>query len=96
MSDAIIQIRIDPKLKRHAEKVLLAMGLKISEAVRIFLQQTINDEAFPFLPSTSKNKPNKATLKSFEEIKKGKYKDSTLANFKQSLKTLNENHSTNK
>jgi DNA-damage-inducible protein J len=85
MSDTLIQVRVDSKLKKHAEDVLLAMGLKTSEAIRIFLQQTINDQAFPFQPNAHKS-PNKITLKAFKEVKDGKYTDSNLADFKKSLK----------
>lgn len=86
MSDTIIQVRVDSSLKKHAEDVLLAMGLKTSEAIRMFLQQTINNQALPFQPSAYKI-PNKATLAAFDEVKKGKYSDLSLADFKKSLKT---------
>jgi DNA-damage-inducible protein J len=85
MTDSLIQVRVDSKLKKHAEDVLLAMGLKTSEAIRMFLQQTINDQALPFQPTAHKT-PNKATLQAFDEVKLGKYSDSTLADFKKSLK----------
>lgn len=85
MSDTLLQIRIDGKLKKNSEAVLMAMGLKLSEAVRVFLQQTVNDQALPFWPSTG-NHPNKKTLKAFGEIEKKKYSDSSLKGFKKSLK----------
>jgi DNA-damage-inducible protein J len=85
MSDTLIQIRVDSKLKKHAEDVLMAMGLKTSEAIRMFLQQTINDQALPFQPHIGNN-PNKATLKAFNEVEEGEYTDSNLANFKKMLK----------
>ncbi len=85
MSDTLIQIRIDDKLKKHSEAVLMAMGLKITDAVRMFLQQTVNDQALPFWPSVGNN-PNKKTIKSFNEVKKGDYLDSSLKDFKKSLK----------
>ncbi len=85
MSNTLIQVRVDSELKKHAEYVLLSMGLKTSEAIRMFLQQTINDQAFPFQPSANKS-PNQNTLKAFKEVKDGKYNDSNLADFKKSLK----------
>lgn len=84
MTDTLIQVRVDSALKQNAEQVLLAMGLKTSEAIRMFLQQTINDQALPFQPS-AKNTPNKSTLKSFSEAKSGKFSDSTLKDFQKSL-----------
>lgn len=86
MADALIQVRIDSKLKKHAEIVLLGMGLKTPEAIRMFLQQTINNQALPFQPHAHKA-PNSATIAAFDEVKKGKYSDSTLAGFKKSLKS---------
>ena len=91
MSDVLIQVRVDSTLKKHAENVLMAMGLKTSEAIRIFLQQTINDQALPFQPSAHKV-PNKTTLQAFKEVKNGDYVDSTLANFKKSLKSNTKSH----
>ena len=83
MSDTTIQIRVNSRLKEKAEEVFAAMGIKTSEAVRMFLQQTINDDALPFHPHASR--PNRATLKSFKEVKKGDYTDSTLEEFKNDL-----------
>jgi DNA-damage-inducible protein J len=85
MSDTIIQVRVDSELKKHAEDVLLAMGLKTSEAIRMFLQQTINNQALPFQPSAYRV-PNKTTLEAFDQVKNGKYTDLNLADFKKSLK----------
>lgn len=86
MTDTLIQVRVDSNLKKHAEAVLFGMGLKTSEAIRMFLQQTINERALPFQPCVHKN-PNQTTLKAFDEVKQSKYSDSSLADFKKSLKT---------
>lgn len=85
MSDALIQIRVDSKLKKHAEAVLLAMGIRTPEAIRMFLQQTINNQALPFQPSVG-NVPNNSTVVAFNEVKAGKFTDSNLSEFKKSLK----------
>jgi len=85
MTDSLIQIRLDSKLKKNAENVLFAMGIKTTEAVRMFLQQVINDQALPFHPHVG-TKANKNTINSFKEVKKGRYIDSTLAEFRKSLK----------
>ena len=47
-SNALIQTRIDPKLKKRASAVLDEMGITISEAVRILLTRTANEGALPF------------------------------------------------
>lgn len=85
MTDTLIQVRVDSKLKKHADAVLFAMGLKVPEAIRMFLQQTVNDHALPFQPSAGKA-PNKSTIAAFDEVRAGKYTDSSLTNFKKSLK----------
>ncbi len=86
MSDVLIQVRVDSALKNQAEKVLVAMGLKTSEAIRMFLQQTVNDHALPFQPSAHKV-PNKKTLKAFKEAEEGKSTTVTLEEFKKLLKS---------
>ncbi len=50
MTDTIIQVRVSSLLKERAENILSAMGLKTSEAIRMFLQQTVNDKKLPFQP----------------------------------------------
>ena len=45
---AMIHVRIDQKLKSQASKTFGAMGLSLSEAVRVFLTRAANDQAFPF------------------------------------------------
>jgi DNA-damage-inducible protein J len=44
----MIHVRIDPKLKSKAAKTFGAMGLSLSEAVRVFLTRAVTDQAFPF------------------------------------------------
>ena len=44
----MIHVRIDPKLKSKATKTFGAMGLTLSEAVRVFLTRAATDQAFPF------------------------------------------------
>lgn len=84
MTDTIIQVRVSSSLKKYAEDVFSAMGLKTSEAIRMFLQQTINDQALPFQPRINKS-PNNNTIKSFIEAENGEYTDSSLADFKKSI-----------
>jgi len=45
---AMIHVRIDQKLKSKASKTFGAMGLTLSEAVRVFLTRAVTDKAFPF------------------------------------------------
>jgi len=45
---AMIHVRIDQNLKSKASETLDAMGLSLSEAVRVFLTRVATDQAFPF------------------------------------------------
>ncbi len=44
----MIHIRVDDKVKEQASSTLEAMGLSVSEAVRLFLHRVISDQALPF------------------------------------------------
>lgn len=65
-----VQARISHDLKEQAEKVLSDIGLKTSDAIRIFLQQCVNVGGLPFQPMAKK--PNAKTMKSIKNIKEGK------------------------
>jgi DNA-damage-inducible protein J len=47
-ANALIQTRIDPAVKDRAAAVLDAMGLTLSDAVRILLTRTANEGRLPF------------------------------------------------
>ena len=47
-SSALVQTRIDPEVKERAAAVLEAVGLTVSDAVRILLTRTANEGALPF------------------------------------------------
>jgi DNA-damage-inducible protein J len=47
-ANALVQTRVDPKVKERASKVLENMGLTVSDAVRILLTKTANEGALPF------------------------------------------------
>ena len=44
---ALIQARIDPEVKERAAEVLEAMGMTVSDAVRILLTRTAREGALP-------------------------------------------------
>ena len=46
----IVQARVDGKIKEEAAIVLAAMGLTISDAVRMMLTRVAFDKALPFEP----------------------------------------------
>lgn len=66
----ILHIRVEPKVKEKAEEILNDLGLSISEAVNVFLNQVILNEGIPF--EIRKNRYNNSTIKVMEDTKKGK------------------------
>lgn len=42
-----IQIRVDEKTKREAQKTLEALGLDMSSAVNMFLRNVVNSQSIP-------------------------------------------------
>jgi DNA-damage-inducible protein J len=47
LASALIQTRIDPAVKERASEVLGAMGMTVSDAVRILLTRTAREGALP-------------------------------------------------
>lgn len=43
----MLHVRVDDEIKAQASEALAAMGLTVSDAVRIFLKRVVNDQAFP-------------------------------------------------
>lgn len=43
----MLHIRVDDEIKEQATATLAAMGLSVSDAVRIFLRRVVADQAFP-------------------------------------------------
>jgi DNA-damage-inducible protein J len=46
--DTVVRARIDADLKAQAALVLSGCGLELSDAIRLFLQQVVLQEAIPF------------------------------------------------
>jgi len=43
----MLHVRVDDETKERATTALKAMGLSVSDAVRIFLRRVVTDQAFP-------------------------------------------------
>ncbi len=65
-----LHIRVEPNVKQRAEETLSDLGLSISEAINIFLNQIILNDGIPF--EIKKPKLNKETIQAMEDIKNGK------------------------
>ncbi len=49
-----LQIRIDAKTKKDAQKIFKGMGIDMSSGIKMFLQRVVNTETIPF-PIVTKN-----------------------------------------
>ena len=45
---AILQVRVDQKLKDDASKVYEELGIDLSTAIRIFLKKSVESDGLPF------------------------------------------------
>jgi DNA-damage-inducible protein J len=63
----MVHVRLDQKVKAKAEKALAAMGLSISDAVRVLLTRVAAEKALPFQVKV----PNAATKAAVEEARGG-------------------------
>ena len=62
---SMLHIRVDDEVKTQATAALAAMGLSMSDAVRIFLKRVVNDQAFPLELKV----PNAETRAAMEEAR---------------------------
>ena len=73
-ANALVQTRINPEIKDEATIVLRAIGLTVSEAVRLMLTRVAHEKALPFEPLI----PNQATIAAMKEARDGKLETVTL------------------
>jgi DNA-damage-inducible protein J len=59
----MIHARIDPKLKKSAERIFTKIGISTTEAIRLFLKQVELHKGLPFPVSI----PNKETIAAMME-----------------------------
>jgi DNA-damage-inducible protein J len=48
MASTMVHVRVDPHLKAQAAETLAAMGLSVSDAVRVFLTRVVAERQLPF------------------------------------------------
>jgi DNA-damage-inducible protein J len=73
MTDCVIRSRVDPLIKAKADKLFKHMGLTLSEAIRLFLYQSVAEKRIPFNIGT----PNATTRMTLEEAERGEKTSST-------------------
>lgn len=67
MATTMIHVRIDENVKEQAAAALAAMGLSVSDAVRVLLTRVAAEKALPFALKV----PNAETRAAIEEIESG-------------------------
>ncbi|MGM9641419.1 MAG: type II toxin-antitoxin system RelB/DinJ family antitoxin [Faecousia sp.] len=70
---ATFQMRINPEVKQRAETIFASYGLTLTDAVNIFIQQSLNTEGLPFLlsPENGAYLRAKAVSRLMEAVQKG-------------------------
>jgi DNA-damage-inducible protein J len=80
MATTMVHIRVDEKVKADAAKTLAAMGMSVSDAVRMLLVRVAAEKALPF----DVRVPNATTVKAMQAADRaaGKRFKTTAALFK--------------
>jgi DNA-damage-inducible protein J len=71
----VVRARIDHATKEQAAEALAAMGLSISDAIRLLMLRIADERRLPFEVRV----PNAATLKAMRELEAGKGRRSANA-----------------
>jgi len=66
--DAVVRARIDTATKERAAKALAAMGLSISDAIRVLLIRVADERRLPFEVKV----PNATTRRAIAELEAGR------------------------
>ena len=69
-TSTVVRARIDSDTKIRATEALRAMGLSVSDAIRLLLLRVADEKRLPFTIRA----PNAATVKAMEELDAGKGK----------------------
>jgi len=70
MANHLVQARVSDALKTQADMIFTSIGLTTSDAIRMFLQQSVNLGGLPFQPMAKI--PNKETIAAMEELQTNK------------------------
>jgi DNA-damage-inducible protein J len=69
-TDTVVRARIDSDTKARATQALQAMGLSVSDAIRLMLLRVADEKRLPFAVQV----PNPTTLRAMKELEDGKGK----------------------
>ena len=85
-TNSVVRARVDEETKAQARAVLAAMGLTVSDALRMLLIRIANERTLPFEPFV----PNATTVKAVRDARRGKtVKHPTIADL---MADLHEDH----
>ena len=83
-----LHIRIEPSVKQRAEETLKDLGLSITEAINVFLNQVILNDGIPF--EIKKPRFNKESIQAMEDTKNGKNLSKTFDNVNEMFEELDK------
>ena len=69
-ADTVVRARIDSETKARATEALQAMGLSVSDAIRLLLLRVADEKRLPFTVQT----PNATTARAMKELDEGRGK----------------------
>ena len=67
-TDTVVRARIDSDTKARATEALQAMGLSVSDAIRLLLLRVADEKRLPFTVRA----PNAATVEAITELEEGR------------------------
>lgn len=67
-SDSVVRARIDSDTKARATAALEAMGLSVSDAIRLLMLRVADEQRLPFAVQV----PNAKTVQAMDELEAGK------------------------
>lgn len=83
-----LHIRVKPDVKEKAEETLNDLGLSITEAVNVFLNQVILQNGIPF--KIEKPRYNKETIQAMEDVKNNKNVSKTFDTVEEMFEELDK------
>lgn len=83
-----LHIRVEPSIKKKAEETLSDLGLSITEAINVFLNQVILNDGIPF--EIRKPRLNKETIQALEDTKNKKNLSKTFKNVNEMFEELDK------
>lgn len=89
MTTSTINVRVDSSTKKQAELLFEDFGLSMSNAINIFLKQTIREHKIPFEIGYSSWEPNELTAKVLKDAENGKNLSPVYDSVDEMMKDLN-------